>query len=370
MDYASAIYGCAAVICAALLAFTMTPIVRVLAFKIGAIDVPNDGRRMHTKPVPRIGGLAIFFAFVLTTLAFCEIDPTMLTIWVGGLVLVCMGVIDDVFRLKAWVKLIIQIAVAFIAVWQGVTIDYINFFGTYVNFGVWSIPITVLWIVGLTNAINIIDGLDGLACGVSIICSLSLFCVVLISNRPSWALLTAILVGSCVGFFPFNHHPAKIFMGDTGALFLGYTLSILSIEGIFKTKMVLSFIIPLSIFGLPLFDTAFAIVRRIAKGESPFAADGEHIHHKLMKMGFGQKHSVRILYAVCGILGISAVMFTHESTYKGAIIALSGFALFLLMYIIFKNEKLRRFTGMFDDEASAEKEEKRENEEQKDEEKK
>lgn len=354
MDYSSLIYGCAAVLCAALLAFTMTPIVRVLAFRIGAIDVPADERRMHKKPIPRIGGLAIFFAFVITTIAFCEVNPTMLTLWFGGLVLVCMGVLDDVFRLNAWIKLVFQIAVAFIAVYQGVTIDYINFFGTYVNFGIWSIPITVIWIVGLTNAINIIDGLDGLACGVSIICSLSLFCVALISSQPIWALLTAILVGSCAGFLPFNRHPAKIFMGDTGALFLGFTLSILSIEGIFKTHMLLSFLIPLSIFGLPLFDTAFAIIRRILRGESPFAADGEHIHHKLMKMGFGQKYSVRILYAVCGILGISAVMFTHEKFYKTALIAIVGFALFILMSILFKNEETRRLTGMYDDSASTE----------------
>lgn len=359
MDYLSLIYGFVAVVCAALLAFTMTPIVRVLAFKIGAVDVPNDDRRMHTKPIPRIGGLSIFLAFVITTIAFCRVNSTVLTIWFGGLVLVCMGVLDDVFRLGAWIKLIIQIAVAFIAIYQGVTIEYINFFGTYVNLGIWSIPITVLWIVGLTNAINIIDGLDGLACGVSIICSLSLFCVALISNRPSGALLTAVLIGSCVGFFPFNHHPAKIFMGDAGALFLGFTLSILSIEGIFKTQMVLSFVIPLSIFGLPLFDTAFAIIRRISKGESPFAADGEHIHHKLMKMGFGQKQSVRILYAVCGILSVSAIMITQERLYKCALIAAVGFTLFILMYILFKNENTRHLTGLFDDVKPEEKEEKK-----------
>ena len=365
MYYSSLIYGIVAVVCAALLAFTMTPIVRVLAFKIGAVDVPTDNRRMHKKPIPRIGGLAIFFAFSVTTLVFCKVNPTMLTIWLGGLVLVVMGVLDDIYRLNAWIKLLFQIAVAFIAVYQGVTIEFVNFFGTYVDFGIWSVPITVIWIVGLTNAINIIDGLDGLACGVSIICSLSLFFVAVLSGQYEWALLTAILVGSCVGFFPFNHHPAKIFMGDTGALFLGFTLSILAIEGVFKTHMVLSFIIPLSIFGLPLFDTLFAIIRRIMRHESPFAADGEHIHHKLMKMGFGQKYSVRILYAVCGILGISAVMFTHEHLYKTAVIGLVGFAIFILMYLIFKNEDTRRYTGMFSEDNAADKEEDKDNGEKK-----
>ncbi len=360
MDYSAIVHGCIAVLCAALLAFTMTPIVRVLAFKIGAVDVPTDDRRMHKKPIPRIGGLAIFLAFVITTLAFCEINPTMLTIWFGGLILVVMGVLDDIFRLNAWIKLIFQIAVAFIAVYQGVTIDFVNFFGTYIPFGIWSIPITVLWIVGLTNAINIIDGLDGLACGVSVICSLSLFCVTVLSGRTTWALIAAILVGSCLGFFPFNHHPAKIFMGDTGALFLGFTLSVLSIEGVFKMNTVLSFLIPLSIFGLPLFDTLFAIVRRLLRGESPFAADGEHIHHKLMKMGFGQKYSVRILYAVCGILGISAVMFAHEPLYKPVFIAIIGFALFILMYVLFKNENTRPLTGMFSDDVCEKTEQKEE----------
>ena len=176
------IFGIVAIVCAALLAYTMTPIVRVLAFKIGAVDVPLDNRRMHTKPIPRIGGLAIYLSFLITTLLFCNIDKQLVTIWIGGAVLVILGTIDDIYRLNAWLKLVIQLAAAGFAVWNGCVIDHINLGGAYVHLGYLSIPLTVLWIAGLTNAINFIDGLDGLACGVSAISSLSLMIVVLLNG--------------------------------------------------------------------------------------------------------------------------------------------------------------------------------------------
>ena len=276
------IYSICAVLCALLLSFALTPIVRVLAIKIKAIDIPTDNRRMHHKPIPRIGGLAIFLAFLITVVSFCKLDRELLTILVGGGTLVLLGMLDDIYRLNAFVKLAVQIVVALFAVSQGVTIYFIGLGGKYITFGIWSVPITIIWIVGLTNAVNFIDGLDGLACGVSVISSVSLFLVMLLSgSSPMHCLITAILIGSCLGFMPFNINPAKIFMGDTGALFLGYTLSILSVVGIFKTDMVLAFFIPLSIFGLPLADTSFAIIRRVAHHKSPFAPDRKDLnpHH-------------------------------------------------------------------------------------------
>jgi len=346
MEQTQIIYMLAALVLAALIAFTTTPAVSVLAYKIGAIDVPKDNRRMHKKPTPRIGGLAIFAGFVVATLVFCEITPELVSIWLGGLIIVVVGVIDDCISINAWIKLLAQIGVALIAVSQGVVVEYINFFGTYVNFGVWAIPITVVWIVGLTNAINLIDGLDGLACGVSAICSISLLLVMLLKGDIASAMLTAVVVGACLGFFPFNSNPAKIFMGDTGALFLGYTMAVISVSGLFKTHTFISFMIPLSIFGLPICDTAFAFIRRILRGKSPFSPDRGHLHHKLIDMGFNQKQSVYILYAICGILGTSAIMFTEEHFSRAAIIIAVGFAIFLVNFLLIRHRDDKAKMGL------------------------
>lgn len=340
------IYILAAMVLAGLIAFTTTPAVSVLAYKIGAIDVPRDNRRMHKKPTPRIGGLAIFAGFVIATLVFCEVRPELIAIWLGGLVIVAVGVIDDIFRINAWIKLAAQIGVAMIAVSQGVVVEFVNFFGTYISFGAFAVPITVLWIVGLTNAINLIDGLDGLACGVSAICSLSLLLVMILKGEFYVAILTAVVVGSCIGFLPFNSNPAKIFMGDTGALFLGYTMAVISVSGVFKLHTVVSFMIPLSIFGLPIFDTAFAFIRRILHGKSPFSADRGHLHHRLIDMGFNQKQSVRILYAICGILGASALLVTEEQFYRAAIVIVAGFAIFLVNFLIVRRSDERCKMGL------------------------
>ena len=336
----------AAAVCAGLISFTTTPLARVFAFKVGAVDVPKDGRRMHNKPIPRLGGLAIFLGFSVAALAFCDFTPTLLSIYFGGLVIVVVGVLDDIFRLNAWVKFFVEIAVAFIPISQGLSIEFINLFGEYVVFGVFEIPITILWIVGLTNAINLIDGLDGLSCGISVICSLSLLlCSILVLDNFALTMLTAILASSCLGFLPFNSNPAKIFMGDTGALFLGYTLSVLSISGLFKMHAVLSFMIPISIFALPLFDTIFAFVRRIASGHSPFSPDRGHIHHRLIDIGFNQKQTVYILYSVCGILGISAVMFSISDSWKSGMILVVAFLIFAFNYAVLKHPETRQLTG-------------------------
>lgn len=346
MQITDIIYLLTAAVLAALVAFTLTPSVSALAHKIGAIDVPKDNRRMHKTPIPRIGGLAIFAGFVVSSLVFCEITKELVAIYTGGLIIVAVGVIDDVSPINAWIKLLAQIGVAFIAVSQGVVLEYVNFFGKYVSFGVLSVPITVVWIVGLTNAINLIDGLDGLACGVSAISSMSLLLVMLLKGDFVFAMITAAIVGACIGFLPFNSNPAKIFMGDTGALFLGYTMAVISVSGVFKLHTVISFIIPLSIFGLPLFDTAFAFIRRIAKGKNPFTPDRGHLHHKLIDLGFNQKQSVRILYAICAILGTSAIMFTEENITKAVIIIVVGFIIFLINFIILRHKNIRLNMGL------------------------
>lgn len=348
------IIGITAVICAALLSYVCTPLVRVLAFKIGAVDIPKDGRRMHSVPIPRIGGLAIFIGFALTILAFCPMSKFLAVALFGGLVIVVMGVLDDVFALNALLKLAVQVAVAFFAIAEGVTIDFISLGSKMIPLGAWSVPLTLLWIVGLTNSINLIDGLDGLACGVSIISSMSLFTVMMILGDFGSSLIIAIVIGACIGFFPFNAHPAKIFMGDTGAQTLGYLLSLISIEGVFKTHTVFSFLIPLSIFGLPIFDTLFAIIRRLLNGKSPFSADRGHIHHRLIDLGFGQRKSTKILYSICGILGIAAVLLTLKYYIPAVLIFISGFALFFISSCVYKNPSTRAYTAMFNDEDAIE----------------
>lgn len=347
------IFGVSAVLCAALLTYAMTPPVRVLAFLIGAVDVPTDDRRMHMKPTPRVGGLAIFCGFAVSALVFTKTSASLVAVLVGGAVMVALGVLDDIYNLKPIIKLASQFLAAGVAVYFGVVIDHITLFGKLIEFGVFSIPLTLLWIVGLTNAINLLDGLDGLACGVSAIMSLSIFGVVLLHGDYTSALLTALLAASCLGFLPFNTNPARIFMGDTGSQFLGYALAVISVQGVFKLHAVLSFAAPLMLFALPLADTLFAIFRRIRNGESPFSADRKHLHHKLVDMGFTQKEAVRILYAVCGILGLVAITFTEDmfssgKWVKSLIVALCAIVVFALNYLMMKKTSTRVLSGLTD----------------------
>ncbi len=337
-----------AVLCAGLLSYCCTPLVRVLAYRLHAVDVPKDSRRMHKVPTPRMGGVAIFIGIALTMLTFCEMSNFIIVALYGALLMVIMGVFDDIYSLNALLKLGVQILAALTVVLNGICIDFISVGDKFYSFGSWSVPITVIWIVALTNALNLIDGLDGLACGVSVICSTSLLFVTLIAGDVQSALITAIIVGACMGFMPYNAHPAKIFMGDSGSQPLGFLLAVLSVQGVFKTSTVLSFLIPLSIFALPLFDTTAAIVRRLLHGKNPFSADRGHIHHRLIDFGFGQKKSVRILYSVCGIMGVAAVLLSLEKYIPAVIMLVAGVAVFIISAAVYKRPHLRPLTGMFD----------------------
>ncbi len=337
-----------AVLCAGLLSYCCTPLVRVLAYRLHAVDVPKDGRRMHKVPTPRMGGVAIFIGICLTILAFCKMSNFITVALYGSLIMVIMGVFDDIYSLNAWFKLLIQVLAALTVALNGICVKFISIGDKFYSFGNWSILITVIWIVALTNALNLIDGLDGLACGVSVICSTSLLFVTLIAGDTQSALITAIIVGACMGFMPFNIHPAKIFMGDSGSQPLGFLLAVLSVQGVFKTSTVLSFLIPLSIFALPLFDTTFAIFRRILHGKNPFSADRGHIHHRLIDLGFGQKKTVRILYSVCGIMGAAAVLLSLEKYIPAVIMLVAGVTVFVISAAVFKREHLRPLTGLFD----------------------
>ena len=318
----------AALLTAAIVAFITTPVVRTLAFRVGAVDVPRDNRRMHNHPIPRMGGLAIFFGFILSALIFVPLDAPLRGMLLGAVIIVILGIFDDIYALPALPKLLVQIAAASVAVLMGNQIEVLsnpNIFSSnpYWNLGFLSIPISVFWIVGITNAVNLIDGLDGLACGVSTISSMTMLVIALTVAEPDVALLMAALAGGCIGFLPYNLNPAKIFMGDTGSTFLGFILATVSIEGLFKSYAIISFAVPFLMLGLPIFDTCFAILRRVSHGQSPMSPDRGHIHHRLIDMGFNQKQAVAVLYVISAILGLSAVVLTTTNVVRAMVVLLA-----------------------------------------------
>ena len=304
------IYGIAAVFCAFLLTYLLTPAVRVLAIRIGAVSVPRDNRRMHTKPMPEGGGLAVFVSFIVTTFVFSTLSRELAAIWTGGTILVIVGLFDDIYDLNPWLKLIVQVIAALTAILQGVVINGIYVFGNYIEFGILSYPLTILWIVVLVNAFNLIDGLDGLSSGMCAISCVTLMCVALMYGQVPQALIAAALFGACCGFLPYNFHPARIFIGDTGAYFLGFVLAVISIEGVFKISAVISFLLPVIIFALPLLDTVLSFFRRLIHGQAPFSADKQHLHHRLIACGLSHRRAVFVMYAMSGLFGLIAIIYT------------------------------------------------------------
>ena len=315
----------AALLGSGLIAFLATPLVKSLAYKVGAIDVPKDNRRMHKEPIPRLGGLAIFIAFLFSTIVFGNIDRTTQGILLGAIMIVVLGVMDDIMTLNALPKFLVQIAAAGVAVYHGCTIQFLsnpNVFSdiSYLDLGWLSIPVTIIWIVAITNAVNFIDGLDGLAVGVSAISTASLLIIALMVGELSIAIILAALLGSCLGFIPYNKNPAKIFMGDTGATFLGFILATLSVQGLFKLYAIISFAVPFLVLGIPIFDICFAFMRRVAKGQNTMHADRGHVHHRLIDMGFNQKQAVAISYMLTAILGLAAVLLTSSGELRALIL--------------------------------------------------
>lgn len=301
---------------ALIVSFFATPIAKKIAVSFNAIDVPKDDRRMHKRPVALMGGLAIITGFIVSILyAFFVYQPDILKSWlvefptakivgvlVSAIIIIVMGAIDDVRPLTAKVKFPIQLIAAAIVVFTGTKIKYITISIKDIKYisieDTISIVLSILWIVGITNAINLIDGLDGLAAGVAAIASLSLF-VVSVMMAPDvhvvFAVLYVALAGSIMGFLPYNFNPAKIFIGSTGAYFLGFILAVISIEGATKAYTALTMVVSLVALAFPIFDTLFAIVRRVLNKKPIGEGDRGHIHHRLVDMGISQKYSVTIL---------------------------------------------------------------------------
>lgn len=336
------LYVILALIVSFLIAFATTPVVIGLAKKIKAIDIPKDKRRVHKKPIPLIGGLAIFYGFLISVLCFCVIDFETMGILLGALIIVITGVIDDKFNLNAKVKLMCQLLAAGVVVAFGVRMEYIEnpFGGNYIVLGWWSIPITLIWIAGVTNAVNLTDGLDGLAAGVSAIASVSLLTLILLTDNLNLAIMTAAVAGAGFGFLPYNFNPAKIFMGDTGSMFLGYILACISIQGLMKTYTIISFAVPVLVLGLPIFDTLFAIIRRAVTGKPIMAPDRGHLHHRLLDMGFSQRQTVTILYTLTAILCLTALVIFLQDAIRGLILVAAVIVIIFVSFIVMdsKNE--------------------------------
>lgn len=313
---------------ALIVAFFATPIVRKIAVNVGAVNIPKDNRRVHKKPMALMGGLAIIAGFILASIySFATKDlksfgdflakPKTLGILAGVLIIIGLGIVDDIKPLRARIKFPIQLIAAIIVVATGTRITAITkpFQETvalhpsmmYALGDILAFAISVIWIVGMTNAINLIDGLDGLAAGVSGIAAITLFIVSVIRQQDDVAIISVSLVGAIAGFLPYNFNPAKIFMGDTGATFLGFVLAILSIEGTMKSVTALAVAIPILVLGLPIFDTMFAIFRRILHGKPIGEADRGHLHHRLLDMGLSHRMAVISLYIVSGALGLVSI---------------------------------------------------------------
>ncbi len=318
----------------------LVPFVKKIANHVGAMDYPNE-RKVHTKPMPRLGGLAIFGAFLLGYMLFARTSLQMLSILIGGFIIILTGVVDDIKPVPAKIKFLLQIVASAVVVFYGnIVLNHIDVFGFSIDFPVpINYIVTILFIVSITNAVNLIDGLDGLAAGVSSIYFLTIAIIAFILNLMQGldTVLSLIMLGSTLGFLVYNFNPAKIFMGDTGSLFLGFTISVIALLG-FKAATLTSLIVPLVILAIPIFDTALAIFRRVLKGESIGAPDKDHFHHQLLKMKFSVKSTVLIIYGI-NILFAAVSVFYVLGDAKIAI-GLYVILMILLLFLVLKTDIL------------------------------
>ena len=330
----------------------ITPIVIKFSKKFNLVDIPKDERRVHSKPMPRVGGIAIVISMLLglgiyyiitRNIPSIALNKKFLGYLLGGIVIFAMGLIDDIVNLKARYKFLFQLAAAFIVYLFGIRISGIKIPFIYtdiINFGWLDLPITLLWIIGITNAINLIDGLDGLAAGISAISATALLIIFITTSASLEAIvITAVLVGATLGFLPYNFNPAKTFMGDVGSNYLGFTLATVSILGFAKGYTVLAIIVPIIALGVPIFDTLFAMIRRFLKGQPMLSPDGAHIHHRLLKRGFSQRQAVIFLYTVTSILCILAVTIISADIWKFVILIIAIIIFIVLALINFQKTK-------------------------------
>ncbi len=318
----------------------LVPFVKKAAEHVGAMDIPN-ARKAHTKPMPRMGGLAIFGAFMLGYMLFARTSHQMLSVLIGGFIIILIGIFDDIKPVPAKVKFLLQIIASCIVVFFGdIVLNHVDVLGINLDFPTpINYVITVLFIVSITNAINLIDGLDGLAAGVSSIYFATIAIIAFILNKMQGldTILSLIMLGSTLGFLLHNFNPAKIFMGDTGSLFLGFTISVIALLG-FKATTLTSLIIPILILAIPIFDTGLAIFRRMLKGEKIMAPDKDHFHHQLLKMKFSVRSTVLIIYCINILFAAVSIFFVLGDS-KIAI-GIYVVLMLLLLFLVLKTDIL------------------------------
>lgn len=312
------------------------PFIKKIAFHVGALDIPDE-RKVHKKPMPRMGGLGIYSGFLLGYMIFGEHTPAMNSILIGSFILLVTGMLDDIKPLKPIPKLIGQLIAALVVVFYGkILLLDASFFGIYINFDLWSYPITILFILGCINCMNLIDGLDGLAGGISSIFFLTIGIIAYFQGRVGLTVvLTFIMLGSTLGFLVHNFHPAKIFMGDSGSMFLGFIIAIITLLG-FKSIITSSIIIPLCILVVPILDTICAIIRRKLKGESIGTPDKNHFHHQLLRQNHSIRTTVLIIYLITAMFSVTSIIWLLVDMKFGYI--MYGILMLILMIFVFKTD--------------------------------
>ena len=316
----------------------ITPLVIYFSKKFNFVDVPNY-RKVHDTPKPLLGGIAILTGCTTGLLYLKPNEDFILPVIIGGAIIITVGLLDDKYNISPKAKLLGQICATAIVVFSGIKIDFfiIPFVGERIELGFFGYIIAFLWIIGITNSINLIDGLDGLASGISAIALTSILVLSIINGHVFVISLTIILIGSILGFLPYNFYPAKIFLGDTGALFLGYCISVISILGLYKSVTIFSLVLPIVVLAVPIFDTMFAIIRRILNKQNISVADKSHLHHRLLAIGFSHRNTVLIIYLIGVIFGLSAIFFTRTTLWVSLII------MFILLLIF---QALAEFVGL------------------------
>ena len=314
-----------------LFSLCITPVIKMIAKHVGAMDIPNE-RKVHKVPMPRLGGLSIFFGFLLGYMLFGEQSIVMNSILIASFVVILIGVFDDIKPLKASVKFIGQLVAACIIVFYGnIILRDVSAFVIYIDFGFLSIPFTIFFILGCINCMNLIDGLDGLAAGISSIYFATIGIIAIMQGKFGLDfLLTFIMLGSTLGFLVHNFNPATIFMGDSGSMFLGLIISVIALLG-FKNVTMTSLIIPLLLLAIPILDTIFAIIRRTLKGEKISTPDKYHIHHQLLKRNLSQRQTVLAIYVINILFAIASIVYVLKDAKLGYII----YGILLAIVLIF-----------------------------------
>lgn len=336
------------------------PFIKKVAMQIGAVDIPRT-RHIHTKPMPKMGGVAIFLGFLLGYMLFSEPSVQMNSILIGGFIIILIGLVDDMTELKPSVKFIGQLASACVIVFYGqFLLDNVSAFGIDLHFGILAYPVTIFFILGCINCINLIDGLDGLSGGISSIFFLTVGIIATIQGHFGLDfVLSFVMLGSTLGFLFHNFHPATIFAGDSGSMFMGFIISVIALLG-FKNVTMTSLIIPLLLIAIPILDTLFAIIRRLLKGESPSKADKFHIHHQLLNRNFSQTSTVLIIYLIDALFALASILYVLKDRLLGYIVY-GILTLIVLLFILKTNVVVDKDNNIILDKIKGKKRTKEEN---------